>query len=453
MSAGQTGGEIGSKLVNLYPDPNPPFWGDRSLTLNRMTLFDLDKWQEIYLTLSKNKLRTFMTAFGVGWGIFMTMVMLGAGKGLENGVRKEFAGFATNSLYIWGEATSIPYNGFPRNRSIHLNNDDIALIRDNVSEVDLLAPRNQLGGYRGGNNVTRKNKSGAFSVMGDYPAISEIQSIMIDQGRFINALDIEDKRKVAIIGTNVVHVLFEAEEDPIGQHVLINGVYFKVVGVFKTKKGGQEAEKDENTIFIPFSTFQHAFNYGNRVGWFALTSHLYIPASLAEAKVLSILMKKHQVSPDDERAFGHFNAEERFTEMNNAFIGINGISWFVGIMTLFAGVIGVSNIMLVIIKERTKELGIRRAIGATPFNIISQVLSESLILTALAGYFGLVFGVGLLELINYLGLNGDFFQNPAVDFDVAMTALIILVIAGLLAGLIPANRAVRIRPVDALRKD
>ncbi len=420
-------------------------------------MFDLDNYKEIYSALSRNKLRTFLTAFGVFWGIFMLILMLGSGRGLENGATRGFSDFATNSFYIWTQRTSKPYLGMPPGRRIELNNADQKAIAEQVPEVDILAPRNQLGGFRGGNNVIRNNKTGAFSVMGDYPEISQIQAVKVTEGRFINYLDIMDKRKVAIIGNRVKDILFEEEEDPIGQNIFINGVFFKVVGVFAATKPGDEGERDAQTIYVPFTSFQQAFNFGDQIGWFAITSKVGIPASEAEEKVISLLKKRHKISPDDDRALGHFNSEEEFNKMNGLFNGISILIWIVGLGTLSAGVIGVSNIMLIIVKERTKEIGIRRAIGATPVSIVSQILAESVILTSIAGYTGLVFGVFLLEFISKtIGDGGDsptMFLNPEVDIVVALKALMILVIAGLLAGLIPAKRAISVKPVDALRAD
>jgi putative ABC transport system permease protein len=307
-----------------------------------------------------------------------------------------------------------------------------------------------LGGYRGGNNIGYQNKSGAFSVNGDYPEIMAINQVFIDSGRFINHGDIKDSRKIAVIGKRVADILFETES-PMGKYIRINGVYFQVVGLFHTKRSGGEAERDEQTVFIPFTTFQKAFNMGNQIGWFALTCKDGAKGSEVEAKVKKALARKYKVHPDDDRAFGSFNVEERFASMENTFTAVRLVAWFVGLMTLFAGVIGVSNIMLVIIKERTKEFGIRRAIGAKPISIITQVVLESVVLTSIAGYIGMILGIWLLEGLNKFGIAGDFFKNPEVDISTSFTALIILIVAGVIAGILPAQRAVSIKPVDALR--
>lgn len=421
-------------------------------------MFDLDKWSEILQALTKNPLRTMLTALGVFWGIFMLVIMLGSGKGLENGVQAGFSGMATNSVFIWTQRTSKAYMGLPPGRGFNMNNDDFTALKRNITEARIIAPRNQLGGHMGSNNVARGNKDGAFSVMGDYPAIQYVESVWLLNGRFLNQLDLADRRKVAVIGTKVKEILFEKEEDPIGEYIRINGVYFKVIGVFRTRQTGDRAERDTQKIYVPFSTFQTAFNYGNFVSWFAITSHDDIPVSVAEEKAIALLKKRHKISPEDDRAFGHFNLQERYDQIQGLFLGINGLSWFVGICTLLAGVIGVSNIMLVIVKERTKEIGIRRAIGAKPVAIVSQIISESVVLTSVAGFMGLFVGVVLLAAIGSILPSPEeaenvMFLNPEVHINTALWALGVMVVSGAFAGLIPAQRALSISPVDALRAD
>lgn len=420
-------------------------------------MFDKDSWQEIFHTLKKNKLRTFMTAFGVFWGIFMLIIMLGSGKGLENGVTSGMGNFATNSFFIWTQSTTMPYKGFPRGRHFNFNNDDIKALRDNIDGIKYLAPK--IRGWSAGdgnNNTFRKNKTGAFSIVGDYPDWNKIDPMEIPNGRFINNNDITDKRKVAVIGSRVQELLFGPDENPVGEYIQINGVYFQVIGIFKPLNtqinfGGEK----EQSIYIPFTTLQKTYNYGNVVGWFSITANNNVSASILEDEVMELLARRHVIHPDDEEAFGHFNLEENFNQMRGLFNGIKGLIWLVGIGTLLAGVIGISNIMLVIVKERTKEIGIQRAIGATPFNIMSQIITESVFLTSISGYIGLAIGVGLVEGINFalvkFGTENEMFKRPEVDFTVAITALFILVISGALAGLIPASRAVRIKPIDALR--
>jgi putative ABC transport system permease protein len=422
-------------------------------------MFDRDSWQEIFHTLKKNRWRTFMTAFGVFWGIFMLIIMLGSGNGLENGVKYDMGNFASNSFFVWAQRTSMPYKGFPRGRFFNFKNDDIQALRDNIPEIEFIAPK--IRGWSAGdgtNNTIRKDKTGAFSINGEYPEWIKIDPMIMLEGRFINEIDIREQRKVAVIGTRVREVLFDPDEDPIGDYIQIQGVYFKVIGVFSPDNsnisfGGEK----EQSIFLPFTTLQKTYNYGDVVGWFSITSDKGYPASEVEEKAIALLAQRHSIHPDDKEAFGHFNLQEEFEQMNGLFNGIAGLIWIVGIGTLLAGVIGISNIMLVIVKERTREIGVQRALGAPPGKIVSQIITESIFLTSLAGYVGLVLGVALIEVINYLlvstGSEGQMFRHPEVDLNIALTALLILIISGALAGLIPAMRAIRIRPIDALRDE
>ena len=421
-----------------------------------MYLFDRDKWSEIMHALGNNKLRTFFTAFGVFWGIFMLVIMLGSGKGLHNGVSQGMGDMATNALFMWTQQTSIPYKGFPRGRHYRFKNNDTQALRDNIPELEYIAPRLQVGGGTN-NNVVRGDRTAAFSIQGDYPDMNKIDPVRIHSGRFVNEMDIRDKRKVIVIGIRVKDEMFENQEDPIGEYLRIQGVYFRVVGVFSSKKNDQQADRENQQIFMPFTTMQQTYNMGDMVGWYSMTSYPEVPASVALEKAKKLMRERHSISPDDERAIGSFNVEVEFMKMKNLFIGINGLIWIVGIGTLLAGVIGVSNIMLIVVKERTKEIGIQRAIGATPLAIQSQIVLESVFLTAIAGYVGLVLGVGTLELINYMlvefGASTDMFNRPEVDFQKAISALVILIVSGALAGLIPARRATQIKPIDALRDE
>lgn len=421
-------------------------------------MFDIDKWQEIYATLSRNKLRTFLTAFGVFWGIFMLLVMLGAGNGLQNGVRAGFNSWASNSIFIWSQTTTKEYKGFKPGRRAEFSNDDIIAIKKRIPEVKIIAPRHRLGDFWGTTRVLRGNKEGGFKLNGDYPEYAQIETYTLEKGRFINQGDMSAQRKVAVIGQKVFEILFSPNENPIGQYIQVNEVNFMIIGLLKkpTRQGDEQVE----SVTIPFSTFQYTFNMGKKVGWFGLTAQPNIPASEVQKKVLALLRERHKVHPDDIQAFGSWNLEEEYNRINNLFVGMKWLSWVVGILTLLAGVIGVSNIMVVIIKERTKEIGVRRAIGATPWAIVSQIITESVVLTSLAGYFGIVFGIGLLELINFAlskvpkdGSEKVFFLNPGVDLSIALTALAVLVISGILAGFIPAQRAISIKPVDALRAE
>jgi len=418
-------------------------------------IFDKDNWLEIADTLRRNKLRSFLTAFGVFWGIFMLIIMVAAGNGLYNGAMHNFQSMAANSVFLWTQPTTLPFKGFPRGRKFNFDNDDIEALRRHIPEIEYLAPRNQLGGFRQVTNVTRGLKNGAFNIYGDYPEIVHISLMDIVSGRFLNHLDIIENRKVAVIGARVREILFDPDENPIGQHILVKGVYFKVIGTFESRKEGDEAEEETQAVFIPFTVFQQAFNYGNLVGWFSLTARKDVPASEVEKKAIAFLSDRHQVALDDVHAIGHWNTEKEYKKMTNLFIGINALIWFVGTCTLIAGVIGVCNIMLFIVKERTREIGIKRALGATPLSVIGQIILESVLLTTVAGYFGLVFGVGATEMAAAAMKSGgsEFFKNPEVSLTVAATALAVLIVCGALAGLIPAKRAVSIRPVEAIRNE
>ena|ERR1035437_376590 len=419
-------------------------------------MFDLDRWQEIYETLRKNKMRTFLTAFGVFWGIFMLVVLMGAGNGLRNGVNDSMKGFATNSIFIWPQGTTLPYKGLPRGRNFSLTNDDVAALRNNVPELEYLAPK--LGGDGGnGDNVLNGLKSGKFTISGDVPDWCKIDPVVVVYGRLLNEKDVTDSRKVVVIGNRVQEVLFNKGENPVGKYIRIKGVWFQVVGSIKPQNQNINIGGDkQQTVFIPITTMQKAYNYGDNIGFIALTTKKGNSAAVVGEKVISMLKRRHDVSPNDKDAIGHFNLEELFDQVTGLFTGIDFLVWVVGTGTLLAGVIGISNIMLVIVKERTKEIGIQRAIGAPPIVIMSQIITESVVLTAIAGFVGLSLGVGLLSLINMAmtssgGGGGGGFKDPQVDFNLAIMALGILIVSGAFAGLLPALRAIKVRPIDALR--
>ena len=417
-----------------------------------MNIFDTDRWREVFATLGANKVRTALTAFGVMWGIFMLVVMLGAGSGLKNGVTSEFNGFASNSLYIWTQRTTMPYKGLPAGRNFWMTNEDTEAIRERVPEARVIAPRNEVGGWRGAANVVRGMKTAAFGIKGDYPDIREIQPFDMELGRHLNMMDVDQKRKVAVIGAKVINDLYAEGEEVIGSSIRINGVYFTVVGTFTTKKSGREAEDDAQSIFIPLTSFQQAFQFGNFVSYYGFAPAEGVSTAFIEEKIIKLLKERHRVHPNDEFAFGSNNNEEEFAEYASVFTGIDFLIWFVGTLTLVAGVIGISNIMLVIVKERTKEIGIRRAIGATPWSIVSQIVLEALVLTSLAGYIGIVLGVWAVELAGPL-IEDESFKNPEVNFGTIVTALGILMVSGCMAALIPAYRALEVKPVEALRTE
>jgi len=421
-------------------------------------MFDRDKWDEILEALTANTFRTILTAFGVFWGIFILVILLAAGNGLENGVKKGFSGMATNTLFIWTQATSKPYKGLPKTRPFNFKNEDVQALKEKFPDLLYVSPRNQLGGYRAASNVLRGTKTAAYNVYGDYPEYINQESMDIVRGRFVNYQDIELRRKVAVIGQGVIDGLYEKEEEVIGTYVKVNGVNFIVVGVYKIKSNNNgNVEERQKNIFIPFTTFQQSFNYGDRVGRMTLTANNNVSITDLKPKILEFMKSRHSINPTDERAIGNFDLYAEFSKILGLFSILRFIAYFVGTLVLLSGVIGISNIMLIVVKERTKEIGIRRALGATPAAIRSQILLEAIFLTISAGMLGIAAATGVLVIVNkVLGSmpsEGMMFANPTVDLSVVFFALIVLVGSGLLAGFIPAQTAINVKPVDALRTE
>ena len=417
-------------------------------------MFSNDRWSEILEALNANKMRTFLTAFGVFWGIAILVLLLALTNGLKNGVTADFGNFATNSMFMWTQGTSMPYKGLPRRRRFNYKIDDVQAIKNQFPELKYVSPRNQLGGYQGANNVIRGMKTGAFQIYGDYPEFIKQKPMDILQGRFISYSDINEKRKVCVIGPDVVKGLYDFGEEVIGTYIKINGVNFMVVGTFKITNSQGDSEEEANTIFIPFTTFNQAFNYGDIVGWMAITANDNISITKLKEGIFSLMRNRHTIHPEDKRAIGHWDLSEAFGRINGLFNILTIVGYFVGVLVLASGIIGINNIMLIVVKERTKEIGVRRAVGATPRNIKVQILQESLILTIISGMAGISFAAGVIWILNYLlDMQGpvENFANPSVSMTVVFTALIILVGSGLIAGMIPANRATKMKPVDALR--
>lgn len=419
-------------------------------------MFNRDRWNEILEVLTSNWFRTVLTAFGVFWGIFILILLLAAGKGLENGIRQDFGDIATNTMFMWTQRVSKSYQGMAKGRRFNYRLDDVSDIREKVPNLRFISPRNQLGGFRGSNNVTRGLNTGAFDVYGDYPEIIKQEPMEITHGRFINYNDIDEKRKVAIIGNAVKTTLYELGEEVIGSYIKINGVNFMVIGIYKKKNSGGNGEQAQKQIFVPFTSFSQAFNMGDRVGWMAITAVDGTPITSIKNQIFDIVKENHKIHPEDQQAVGHFDLYQQFARVENLFMALRVIAYFVGILVLLSGVIGVSNIMLIVVKERTKEIGIRRALGASPGNIRAQILTESVFLTIISGMAGIVFGALIIYGINYgLDMSGpvDMFVNPSVDLRVISAALTILIVSGLFAGLIPAQNAIKVRPIDALRTE
>jgi putative ABC transport system permease protein len=414
-------------------------------------MVDLDTWQEIAATLRKNKLRTFMTAAGVFWGMLMLVLLLGFGEGLQKAVGRSMADNATNQISMWGQRSSRPHQGRRAGVRTSFSLDDVPVLQS-IPGIHVVAPRNQLGGYRSGEPVFRGAKSGAFSIMGDVPDYRDVQPMEFIEGRFIDSIDLAEKRKVAVLGWVVYEALFDAGESPIGQTIRVRGSDFVVVGLFKSPLTGDAGDRQSSILHIPLTTFHRLWSSKSEVGWFSLSGEPQVKASWIEEEARTVLMNKHAIHPEDRNAIGSWNGEEEYAKINKLFSGIRVFNWFVGVATLLSGVIGVSNIMLIVVRERTSELGLRRALGATTGSIIRLVVQEAVVLTSISGYAGLVAGVGVLQLTDaVLGDQSEVLAHPQVDFSTALWATAVLAVAGVFAGALPAYRAATIHPVAALR--
>lgn len=410
-------------------------------------MFDIDTWQEILDTVRKNKLRTLLTAFSVAWGILMLVLLLGSGQGLSHGVEYGFRDDATNSIWVRSGQTSLSYRGLRPGRTVQFTNEDYQTIKGSVPGVEHITSRFFIRGHL---TVAYKAETSSYNVRSVHPDHQFLEKTIITEGRFINPLDLEEFRKVAVIGERVKAQLFKGQM-ALGEYIKVNGIPFRVVGVFIDEGNENEAE----VIYLPISTAQRAFNGANRVGMMMMTVG---DATVEESQAIAgdlrnRIAERHDFDPDDQRAVFISNAVEDFQRFVNLMGGIRLFVWVIGIGTLLAGVVGVSNIMMIAVRERTKEIGIRKALGATPWSVMRLVLQEAVLVTGAAGYFGLVAGVVLLELMSVSLKGSDFFRNPEVDFGVAVSATVLLVIAGAIAGFIPARRAAAIRPVEALRDE
>jgi putative ABC transport system permease protein len=415
-------------------------------------MIDLDSWHEVFSTLQKNVLRTTMTAWGVFWGTFMLVAMLGFGAGLEAGVNRNMLGLMGNNVYAWGQTTARAFAGLGPGRWIRLETEDATALRQ-LPGVVAVAPSVDLGGWRDGNNVTYRDKTANFGVRGEYPDLARVAVDHPYRGRFVNELDMEQRRKVTVIGETVRHTLF-GDADPIGQYVTIRGVHFQVVGLIHSEQPGDEGDRMNSTVVVPFTTFQTTFNTGNRVGAMGVRLADDVDSEQAERTIKSTLGARHRVHPEDVNAIGSFNLSKQHKRAQNMFKGIRAFVWFVCVATLMAGALGVSNIMLISVKERTREFGVRKALGATPASIVRLVLAEAAVLTSLAGYLGVVFGVAVLELVSrWASTQRGPLGAPSIDLGVALVATLVIVVSGVLAGLAPARHAARISPVAALRAE
>jgi putative ABC transport system permease protein len=419
-------------------------------------MFDLDLWQEIFNTMRTNKLRTFLTGFSVAWGIFMLIILLSAGNGLKNGVMGNFAGRATNTVEVWGGRISIPHQGLPMGRRIRLDNKDLELVSTRVPNAGNVGADLWKGGV-----VTFGGEFTSCQLRGVHPSIQVIDDIGVQSGgRFINAVDIRERRKVVLINERLKTVLFK-NDNPLGQYVKVLGAMFQVVGVYELNNSWG----NNNNVYIPFSTAQQLFNRGYGVNSVNFT--IGGLTTRADNEQFNVELRKkfaelHRFNPDDRRAVGIYNQMENYLQTMSIFNGITLFLWIIGIGTLTAGVVGVSNIMLITVRERTKEFGIRKALGAPPLSILRLILLEAVLITGLFGYVGMTLGVGVSELINTAleasgGASGGdgmaILKNPTVDVNIALLATLVLMVAGVMAGYFPARKAIRITAVEAMRAE
>ena len=408
-------------------------------------LIDKDTWQELRESLTKNKLRTVITMIGVWWGILLLIGLLGSAKGIENKFSVQFGDYATNSVFIWGQSTSKAFKGYQEGRRPRLKFSHLEKIKNQVNGIKFLLPRNARDVQ-----VVRGVQYDNFGLSGDFPLLDQIQKKNLISGRFINQLDIDDNKKVAVISDDVYKQLFEIDEKAIGEFIKINEINYKVIGVFEQGDfdfGGE--------LHIPFTTFRDVYNQGDNIGWITVTGEDGYNIRQIENDVKLVLKNLTYVHPDDNRAFGSFNLGELFERFEGFLMGMQFLTWFVGIATLIAGVFAIGNILLITVKERTKEIGIRRAIGATPFEIKRQIVLESIFLTIIAGIFGIISGGWILMWMDSSFGSGpdSVLINASVPILVVFISVIILVVFGTLIGLIPANRATSIKPIDALREE
>ncbi|WP_242082766.1 ABC transporter permease [Aestuariivivens sediminis] len=410
-------------------------------------LLDRDTWQEVYDSLSKNQLRTIITMIGVWWGVLLLIGLLGSARGMENSFNRLFGDFATNSVFIWGQSTSKPFKGFQEGRRVRLSLSDAKKVEENIQGIDFVVPRNQ-----NQSTVMRNFLSGSFNVAGDYPLLDDVQKKKLLFGRFINQNDIEKSKKVAVISEDIFKQLFDKKEEPIGAFIQINSMNFTVIGVFEESNIQMGPGSD---IHIPFTTFQQIYNQGDKIGWIMVTGKPEYNIKQIELDTKLLLRNLNNIHPKDARAFGSFNLGENFDKFTGFLTGMQFLTWFVGIATLIAGVFAIGNILLITVKERTKEIGVRRALGATPFEIKKQIVAEAVFLTLIAGIFGIITGGWILILLDHFYGQGDdaTLVNASVSITIVFVALLILVALGTLIGLIPAFKATSVKPIEALREE
>ncbi|SEH64185.1 putative ABC transport system permease protein [Paenimyroides aquimaris] len=413
-------------------------------------MFSIERWQEIFEGLYKNKLRTALTGVSVASGIFILVILLGAGNGIQNGIQKQFEQDAVNRVSVWPGVTQKEYNGLGVGRSVQLHNADYDLATTLLK--DYIEYKSAIFSVWSG-NIVYKKETGTYRVEGVHPDYQFIENASIVKGRFVNQSDNANYEKNVIIGQKVANDLFKNGEDPLGEQLNVSGMIYKVVGVYSDPGG----EREESRVFIPIATAQKAYSAGDSIRSMAFTLKKsdQFDNAVAESheftqKLETFLKARHTIAPDDQGALYINNSLEQAKNIYIITGGVQAFFWFVGICTIIAGVVGVGNIMLIIVKERTKEIGIRKALGASPISIITMILQEAVFITVIAGFSGLIFGLIVWEIVGPY-VEADFFTRPEVDFNVAVTTLVILIVAGAFAGFVPAYRAAKIRPIVALR--
>ncbi|MBO7083912.1 MAG: ABC transporter permease [Bacteroidales bacterium] len=420
-------------------------------------MFDFDGLKEIWQTIARNKTRSLLTAFGVFWGVFLLVVLSSTGNGFENGMMRQVEGVTPNTGLFFTGTTSEPYKGYQKGRNWSMNLSDLEVIKETIPNIVAISPEASVWTSED-KNVVFGNRSGSYTVKGVMPEYNYIMKSRILKGRFINDSDIANHRKVCLLGKRAYEELFDKGEDPLGKMVRVNGLYFQVVGVVSTYNTSVQINGSaDESVVLPFTTMNQLFTQGDNIHFFVLAASDDASIADIEEEVKQLLKQRHDIAPDDKTAISSFNLEEVFKMFKGLFLGIHILIWIVGLGTLLSGIIGVSNIMLVTVKERTREIGVRRAIGAKPKSIIKQVLSESLLLTTLAGLVGLCIGVGIMALVATITANmpsdNMMFQDPNISFKAAVAATIIVIISGLLAGVLPAWRAIQIKAIDAIREE
>ncbi len=412
---------------------------------------DIDSYREILDTLTRNKSRSFLTGFGVFWGVFMLVALIGGGQGLKEKLNQNFSGFATNAAMVWAQPTTKAYKGFRKGRIWQMDYKDVERLRQKVPELEVVSPvLFSNGGYAYFGD--RKTQIG---VNGTAPEYQHINSPQMYYGRYLNDMDLQQRRKVCVIGKKTYKDLFPGGGDPCGRRIRIDSVYYQIVGVDYNMSGGMSFGNEAGTtVILPITLMQQTYNRGNQVDMIAITGRPGVVMSSLSQRVRETVARAHTVDPTDEQGVMMFNTEVLFQVLDNLFRGVNFLIWLVGLGTLLAGAIGVSNIMMVTVRERTTEIGIRRAIGATPRMILSQIISESVVLTLVAGMSGILFGVMILQMLEMGNTeDGIVTAHFQVDFWTAIFAALIIAAMGILAGLAPAGRAMSIKPVDAMRDE